>query len=311
MKNVVLVFKGNQAVALNNNGVSIKKTSESSFLANLEAIKDVLNEVPVSNDGNIANEVTAIYVPDFIQGLVSGTALDYIRTGKTKSGSVLSAKEVEGFKDVYKMLADRILNVKINLAKYIPKANTELITLRTNAYNTLTNYVASSVNVNSNNGAINTQQLLDPDKALREALDKQIIEAITCGDMVKMSQLKTVRDTLKEPFLVQGVSSVSNSSAINNNSIPTPNFDVVSNNNTSMVNPSADQSNEAVNPVVNNNKEPIENQMAETQNTAIIVPNTAIINNNEIAISADNNVATVNGDNINLTSIDDVNWDLI
>lgn len=218
MKNIVLVFKGNSALALDNNGGIVKKTSAGSFLANLEVLTDILNTIPA---GEIAPEITTVHIPDFIQGLASGTALDYIRTGKTKSGSQLTAQEVEAFKNIYKMISERIYNVRFSLAKYIPKTNTELIALRTNAYNALTTYVAS----NGFTGAIGMapvqQQIIDPDKALREALDAQIIEAINKGDMKKMAELKAMRDTLKEPTMVQGTVQ---QSVMNNGPIPTPNF---------------------------------------------------------------------------------------
>lgn len=216
MKNVVLVFKGNNALALDNTGATIKKTSTGSFLANLETLTEVLNTIPV---GDIAQEVTTIYIPDFIQGIASGTALDYIRTGKTKSGTQLTAQEIQAFKDLYKMISERIYNVRFSLAKFIPKNNTELITLRTNAYNALINY--STTAGISTGGIAPVQQIVDTDKALREALDAQIIEAINKGDMDKMMQLKTMRDTLKEPTIIQGTSV---SQQQNNSYVSTPSF---------------------------------------------------------------------------------------
>ena len=217
MKNVVLVFKGNHALALDNAGTVIKKTSTGSFLANLETLAEVLNTIPV---GDVAPEVTTIYIPDFIQGIASGTALDYIRTGKTKSGTQLTGQEMQAFKDVYKMIAERIYNVRLNLAKFIPKTNTELIALRTNAYNALTNYVATNGGMTMG-GMAPASQLVDPDKALREALDAQIIEAINKGNMDKMMQLKAMRDTLKQPTMVQGTAPVAQPT---NSYVPTPNF---------------------------------------------------------------------------------------
>lgn len=217
MKNVVLVFKGNHALALDNAGTVIKKTSTGSFLANLETLAEVLNTIPV---GDVTPEVTTIYIPDFIQGIASGTALDYIRTGKTKSGTQLTGQEMQAFKDVYKMIAERIYNVRLNLAKFIPKTNTELIALRTNAYNALTNYVATNGGMTMG-GMAPASQLVDPDKALREALDAQIIEAINKGDMDKMMQLKAMRDTLKQPTMVQGTAPVAQPT---NSYVPTPNF---------------------------------------------------------------------------------------
>lgn len=221
MKNVVLVFKGNHALALDNAGTVIKKTSTGSFLANLETLAEVLNTIPV---GDVTPEVTTIYIPDFIQGIASGTALDYIRTGKTKSGTQLTGQEMQAFKDVYKMIAERIYNVRLNLAKFIPKTNTELIALRTNAYNALTNYVATNGGMTMG-GMAPASQLVDPDKALREALDAQIIEAINKGDMDKMMQLKAMRDTLKQPTMVQGTAPVAQPT---NSYVPTPNFGIES-----------------------------------------------------------------------------------
>lgn len=225
MKNVVLVFKGNHALALDNTGATIKKTSTGSFLANLETLMDVLNTIPA---GEMSQDITTIHIPDFIQGLSFGTALEYIRTGKTKSGAQLTPQEIQAFKDVYKMLADRILNVRLSLSKYIPKTNTEVLTLRSNAYTALNNYMATIGGNAVAGGIVQTQQLVDPDKALREALDAQIIEALNKGDMEKMMQLKAMRDTLKEPTMVQGTAQVASTTTqqVTNSYIPTPDFKV-------------------------------------------------------------------------------------
>lgn len=224
MKNVVLVFKGNHALALDNTGATIKKTSTGSFLANLETLMDVLNTIPA---GEMAQEVTTIHIPDFIQGLSFGTALEYIRVGKTKSGTQLTPQEIQAFKDVYKMLADRILNVRLSLSKYIPKTNTEVLTLRNNAYIALNNYMANVGGNTVAGGIVQTQQLVDPDKALREAFDKQIIEYASQGNIEMMEKIMAMRNNLKEPTMVQGTAQVASTTPqVTNSYIPTPDFKV-------------------------------------------------------------------------------------
>ena len=191
MKNVIIVSKGNTAVAVgDNNQATITKTGVGAFLSNLEAIKEVLSTIPVE-----PSETVHIYVPDIIQGIVSGSAVEYVKTGKTANGNTLTAEEVAGFKEFYKMYAERILNVRFTQFKYIAKDNVELQNLKKKAWDTLNSSAVATQTVT-------TTQTIDPDKAIREALDTQIVKALSEGNMEMYTLLKAERDKLKQPEVV-------------------------------------------------------------------------------------------------------------
>lgn len=190
MKNIIIVSKGNTAVAVgDNNQATVTKTEAGAFLANLEVIKEVMMSIPVE-----PSETVHIYLPDLVQGIVSGAAVDYVKTGKTASGNALNESEIEGFKEFYKLYAERILNVRFSQFKYIAKDNAELQSLRKRAWDTLNTTAVSQT--------ITSTQTIDPDKAIREALDAQIVKALSEGNMEMFAILKAERDKLKQPEIV-------------------------------------------------------------------------------------------------------------
>lgn len=183
MKNVIIVSKGNTAVAVgDNNQATITKSGVGAFLANLEVVKEILLTIPTE-----PSETVHVYVPDMIQGICSGSAIEYVKTGKTASGNELSAEEKSAFAEFYKLYAERILNVRFTQFKYIAKDNVELQNLKKKAWDSLNSAsVATSV----------TTQTIDPDKAIREALDVQIVKALSEGNMEMYTMLKAERDKL-------------------------------------------------------------------------------------------------------------------
>lgn len=183
MKNVIIVSKGNTAVAVgDNNQATITKNGVGAFLANLEVVKEILLTIPTE-----PSETVHVYVPDMIQGICSGSAIEYVKTGKTASGNELSAEEKNAFAEFYKLYAERILNVRFTQFKYIAKDNVELQNLKKKAWDSLNSAsVATSV----------TTQTIDPDKAIREALDVQIVKALSEGNMEMYTMLKAERDKL-------------------------------------------------------------------------------------------------------------------
>ena len=183
MKNVIIVSKGNTAVAVgDNNQATITKSGVGAFLANLEVVKEILLTIPTE-----PSETVHVYVPDMIQGICSGSAIEYVKTGKTASGNELSAEEKNAFAEFYKLYAERILNVRFTQFKYIAKDNVELQNLKKKAWDSLNSAsVTTSV----------TTQTIDPDKAIREALDVQIVKALSEGNMEMYTMLKAERDKL-------------------------------------------------------------------------------------------------------------------
>lgn len=186
MKNVMVVNRKGKAVAVVPTGEPIIVEGVGSFVG-IKAINACLKDVPTE-----IGETVHFYIPDVLQGVIGGAATEYIKTGKTGTGNVLTEEEIEDFKVFYKLYAERILNVRFSLAKYAKDQS--LIQLRTKAWNLLssqTNTVATPANT-----------IIDPDKELREALGKKMLEAIDSGNMELYAILKAERDKLKAPEVI-------------------------------------------------------------------------------------------------------------
>lgn len=190
MKNVMIVTRQGNTVALGE-GLKICKSGTGVFMSNLEALKEVLLSIPTE-----PTETVNIHIMDTVQGLVSGTAVEYVKSGKTLSGTTLTTEEVEMFKEIYKLYAERILNVKFSLVKYIRKDDTANQNLKKQAYDELALYEKSA------GVSRGTAVTIDPDKELREKLTELMNKALDEGDLDKYDQLKARRDTLKAPEVV-------------------------------------------------------------------------------------------------------------
>lgn len=193
MKNVMIVARQGNAVAFGE-GVKICKTSTGVFMPSLEALKEVLMAIPTE-----PSETVNIHIMDTIQGLMSGTAVEYVKSGKTLSGTTLTTEEVESFKEIYKLYAERILNVRFSLVKYIRKDDTANQNLKKQAYDELASYEKTA------GVSRGTAVTVDPDKELREMFDAQIKEAMANKDMALVKDLMEVRKTLREPEVVNNV----------------------------------------------------------------------------------------------------------
>ena len=211
MKEIVIVSKGNNAVAYGE-GVEIKKTSTTGVSANLQALNEVLKTVVPTEAG----ETHRIFLMDLVQGINSGYAIDYVKTGKQLNGNALNPEDLAGYKEFYELYKDRLLNLRFNLVSFIPKMknNDEQKALRSKAYAILdsmpaTNTVAPQVQAT----------VLDPDKELRETLTQLMTDALKNRDMALYKELKAERDALKAPEVVgASVSSASN--------VTVPTFDI-------------------------------------------------------------------------------------
>lgn len=201
MKNVMVVSRQGNAVALGE-GLKICKSATGIFMANLEAIKEVLESVPVE-----PSETVNIHIMDTVQGLQTGAAVEYVKTGKTLSGKTLTTEEMEMFKEIYKLYAERILNVRFSLVKYIKKDDAANQNLKKQAYDELALYEKSA---GVSRGTVQTV-VVDPDKELREKLTELMNKALDEGDFDTYDKLEARRDKLKkaEAIVVSGTSSVS------------------------------------------------------------------------------------------------------
>lgn len=186
MKNVMVVSRQGNTVALGE-GLKICKSATGVFMSNLEALKEVLMSIPTE-----PSETVNIHIMDTIQGLQTGAAVEYVKTGKTISGTTLTTEEVEAFKEIYKLYAERILNVRFSLVKYIRKDDTANQNLKKQAYDELALYEKSA------GVSRGTAVVVDPDKELREMFDAQIKEAMMNKDMALVKELMEMRSQLKQ-----------------------------------------------------------------------------------------------------------------
>ena len=193
MKEIVIVSKGNNAVAYGE-GVEIKKSSTTGVSANLAVLNEVLkNHVPTE-----AGETFRIFLMDLVQGINSGYAIDYVKTGKQLNGETLASEDLAGYKEFYDLYKDRLLNVRFNQVSYIPKMrdNKVYMDLRSKAYAIL-NTMQTVASVPQT-----TTQVIDPDKVLRETLTALKTDALKAGDMDTYKMLKAERDALIATYVV-------------------------------------------------------------------------------------------------------------
>ena len=193
MKEIVIVSKGNNAVAYGA-GVEIKKSSTTGVSANLA----VLNELLKTHVPTEAGETFRIFLMDLVQGINSGYAIDYVKTGKQLDGKELASEDLAGYKEFYELYKDRLLNVRFNQVSYIPKMkdNKAYMDLRSKAYAIL-NTMPTTASVQQT-----ITQIIDPDKELRETMTALMNEALKKGDMEQYRTLKAERDVLKAPEVV-------------------------------------------------------------------------------------------------------------
>lgn len=241
MKEIVIVSKGNNAVAYGA-GIEIKKSSTTGVSANLAVLNEVLkNHIPTE-----AGETFRIFLMDLVQGINSGYAIDYVKTGKQLNGEALASEDLAGYKEFYELYKDRLLNVRFNQVSYIPKMrdNKVYMDLRSKAYAIL-NTMQTVASVPQT-----TTQVIDPDKELRETMTKLMTDALKSGDMETYKMLKAERDALKAPEVV--------TLTANNMSTPSeqPKFEVSEGTNIDNVDLDKELSNENKS-TENNNDEPI------------------------------------------------------
>lgn len=194
MKEIVIVSKGNNAVAYGE-GIEIKKSSTTGVSANLAALNEVLkNHIPTE-----AGETFRIFLMDLVQGINSGYAIDYVKTGKQLDGKELVSEDLAGYKEFYELYKDRLLNVRFNQVSYIPKMrdNKVYMDLRSKAY-----AILNTMPTVTNNVQQTITQIIDPDKELRETMTEIMNNALKSGDMETYKMLKAERDALKAPEVV-------------------------------------------------------------------------------------------------------------
>lgn len=194
MKEIVIVSKGNNAVAYGA-GIEIKKTASTGVSANLAVLNELLkSHIPVD-----PSETFRIFLMDLIQGINTGYAIDYVKTGKQLDGKDLVPEDLAGYREFYNLYKDRLLNIRFNQVAYIPKMrdNKVYMELRSKAYAILNSMPTASTYVPQQQ-----TQIIDPDKELRETMTELMTNALKSGDMDTYKVLKAERDALRAPQVV-------------------------------------------------------------------------------------------------------------
>lgn len=218
MKNVIIVVKDGCSVGYGKDiNVSQKSNDGNNIVASLKVLNKIMEEIPKE-----ASETLYIYLPDLLKGIMSGYAIEYVKTGKQMDNKEISADILEQYKLFYKLYGERILNVRFNIASFIPKmriGKEEMMALRNKAYTEL-NKATNTLGANTINNQ--ASQILDPDKEIREMFDEQIKKALSSGNMELYVTLKAERDKLQQPSVVN-----MNSISTNNISFEPSDFDSI------------------------------------------------------------------------------------
>ena len=125
-KNYAVVANNGLSILMSQDGTHIVYTAENNLLASLKALQGVLNKIP-TNEEMIAPEVTKIVIgaKSSIKGFVTGSHLQYIRTGANAQGKAFSEEELKMIRTVSTMLANRSLNVWLTTDQFISKNGVE------------------------------------------------------------------------------------------------------------------------------------------------------------------------------------------
>lgn len=104
-----------------------------SVSATLEALKQTLLTIKKDSEG-LAESFATVYVPDVLNGLLSNSIGLYLRTGKTSSGKVIESAELNLYVEVFNLLKERSLNVRIYNLKFVSKDDAVTKALIKNAW---------------------------------------------------------------------------------------------------------------------------------------------------------------------------------
>lgn len=187
--NVMIVRQDGVAVRYDSKGETGVVKAQGIFLPSLYAIKEVLNTIPTDS----IVDTTTIYVADALRGLCTGNAIEYVKTGKTASGTALTQDEINAVKEVYELYGSRILNVVFKEIKFIKRDDVALQDLKKQALAELNKQPKSA-------GSAGTQTIMvDPSADIRAMLQEAYKTALTAMDTEKMMFLMEQLKSLPAP----------------------------------------------------------------------------------------------------------------
>lgn len=89
-------------------------------LLNLEALKDILDNIPINSE-ELLDTKERIFVPDFMSYLINGDVTDMIEMGRRLNGEDIDQNLIDLIDDVDTQLREKSRNINIRLYQYQPQ----------------------------------------------------------------------------------------------------------------------------------------------------------------------------------------------
>lgn len=120
MKNIVLVAQNNISVVMVENQYKVVQANNSK-MALLTNLKAILSGIPANDDLSAETRQVIIGSKSPIIGLVTGTWRQYVKTGVNGKGIAIPADELELWKDIANLYAQKCFNVQFTSDQFISK----------------------------------------------------------------------------------------------------------------------------------------------------------------------------------------------
>ena len=120
MKNIVLVAQNNISVVMVENQYKVVQANNSK-IALLINLKAILSGIPANDDLSAETRQVIIGSKSPIIGLVTGTWRQYVKTGVNGKGIAIPADELELWKDIANLYAQKCFNVQFTSDQFISK----------------------------------------------------------------------------------------------------------------------------------------------------------------------------------------------
>lgn len=182
MKTYAVVANNGIGILMNQEGQYKKYTGENNLIASLKALQGILNQIPTNEE--IAPEVTKVIIgsKSSIKGFVTGSHLQYIRTGANAQGKAFSEEELKLIKTVATMLSNRSLNVWLTTDQWISKNSAEY-KLYNNAWTAQKNELKSQANKEQPHRAQDAAALMAQIEMLKKQLEEAQKEEVVANEV--------------------------------------------------------------------------------------------------------------------------------
>lgn len=182
MKTYAVVANNGISILMNQEGQYKKYTGENNLIASLKALQGILNQIPTNEE--IAPEVTKVIIgsKSSIKGFVTGSHLQYIRTGANAQGKAFSEEELKLIRTVATMLSNRSLNVWLTTDQWIGKNSAEY-KIYNNAWEAQKNELKSQSNKEQPHRAQDAAALMAQIEMLKKQLEEAQKEEVVANEV--------------------------------------------------------------------------------------------------------------------------------